>query len=182
MQSQTNNDGKWVLVYTKPNQELLAKRNLDNQDFFSLLPIVNFIKEDDTSYNLNEVLFPRYIFVRIDLEKQDWLSIKSTRGVSHIVSFGNKLAEVPSEFIDKLCDITDENGNLYQVLDKSSINHGDQVSVKDGIFKDKKATFIDYRSKNRAKILIDVINRKISVDILISSIVKKIPDKKIAPI
>ena len=182
MERLKNNLGTWFLVYTKPNQESIAKVNLENQDFKTLMPIVHFVKEDDSKYQSREILFPRYLFVKIDIRSQDWTTIKSTRGVSHIVRFGNILAEVPHDLIDKLYDLTDDEGNLYQAIEDLPIQKGDEVFLKDGLFKDKKAIFIDYKGNNRAKILIDVINKKISVDILISSIARKIPKKKILPI
>ena len=81
------------------------------------------------------------LFVKIDVRSQDWTTIKSTRGVSHIVRFGNILAEVPPDLINKLYDLTDDEGNLYQVIGDLPIQKGDEVFIKDGLFKDKKAIF-----------------------------------------
>lgn len=179
MRKKSKNENKWFLVYTKPNQEVLAKENLENQGYDSFLPIINYIEEGDLVCVSREVLFPRYLFIRINRDMQNWTSVRSTRGVSHLVSFGDRLAEVPIDLIEKLLKMTDDNGNFPHILTKRSLKKGEDVLIDHGLFKNKKGTFIDYIRKDRARILIDVMSNKIPVEILISSIASRIPKNKI---
>ena len=52
----------WAVVRTKPNQEIRAKTNLENQGFSTYLPILNqkkFYRGKWTDYN--EIIFKGYI-------------------------------------------------------------------------------------------------------------------------
>ena len=87
---------KWYLIYTKPNQEKIAKLNLENQSLETYLPILVIVDPAKRAVINSKVMFPRYIFSRFDIEQQDYSFIRSTSGVSQIIRFGNKLAEVPN--------------------------------------------------------------------------------------
>ena len=61
-------------------------------------------------------MFPRYLFVKINIELDKWNRIKSTRGVSHMVVFGQRLAEIPNQVIDYLKSEADENDIFRQKI------------------------------------------------------------------
>ena len=107
---------KWYLIYTKPNQEKIAKVNLENQSLEAYLPIlvtVDPLKKDVIS---SKVMFPRYSISRFDIEQQDYSFIRSTSGVSQIVRFGNKLAEVSNDFISSLKSRSDYDQNFVKEI------------------------------------------------------------------
>jgi transcription antitermination factor NusG len=53
-------------------------------------------------YDTVEPLFPRYLFIHLALFQDSFYSIRSTRGVSKIVQFGNEPVKVPAGLVDKL--------------------------------------------------------------------------------
>ena len=165
-----DNSFKWVLVYTKPNSELTAKDNLENQNFLTFLPILNVLKGKEGTLIKRTALFPRYIFVRIDLENQNWGRIRSTKGVSHLVTFGKVPAGVPNKLMQELIDKVDEEGNFYQKIFPSDFHKGDEVLIEKGVLKNTIATFLSHKGRDRARILLEVMNHKATVDILISEI------------
>ncbi len=82
----------WYLVHTKPRQEACALQNLERQGYDCYLPLLaseKLIKGAVTK--LAEPLFPRYLFIRLDTgdSAKSWSPIRSTRGVSKLVGFGN---------------------------------------------------------------------------------------------
>ena len=101
---------RWHLIYTKPRQEEIAFDNLTHQNYKVYLPLLE--KEKilrGKKVLIKEPMFPRYIFVRYDNEgHQNWTPIRSTKGVSHPVSFGGSLATLDDKIIN----------NLMQRLDK----------------------------------------------------------------
>ncbi len=169
----TVNKSVWLLVYTKPNQETIAKTNLENQEFIVFLPMLKVSYDTEDLAEVRRVLFPRYLFVQADLQNDNWTSIKSTKGISHLITFGNKSAHVPTSLIEELINITDKEGNFCKKVYLSRFSKGDKVNIKKGVLKEKIATFIEYQGKNRARILLEFMNSKISVDVLISAIQKK---------
>lgn len=79
----------WYLCQTKVRDEYRAKINLERQGYFTNLPLLD-----------NQPLFPGYIFVRVD--DKPFAPINNTRGVLHLVKFGENLAIVPDSLIGSL--------------------------------------------------------------------------------
>ena len=107
---------KWYLGYTKNNQEKLAKMHLENQHFRVFLPLILFEYPDLSKPDKLEVMFPSYIFIYFDHKNDDWHQINSTKGISKLVSFGDKFAEVPKKFIHFLMDNADDAGAVKYKL------------------------------------------------------------------
>lgn len=77
---------QWHVAFTQPNAEVRAAAHLANQDFPVYLP--RFMKR--RRIGRREVrgpspLFPRYIFVGVDVANQRWRSINGTVSVSWLV-------------------------------------------------------------------------------------------------
>ena len=164
---------KWYLIYTKPNQEKIAKVNLENQSLEAYLPIlvtVDPLKKDVIS---SKVMFPRYIFSRFDVEQKDYSFIRSTSGVSQIVRFGNKLAEVSNDFISSLKSRSDYDQNFVKEMRIKKYVYGDTVLVTNGLLKGSKGIFLK-KSNDRAKILLDMLQKKIKVELLFTDLETKL--------
>ena len=81
---------QWYLIYTKPRQELIAVANLQNQAYNAFAPQVSVKKRTNQGWKqVNEPLFPNYVFIQLDDVADDWKPIRSTRGVSGFVRFGS---------------------------------------------------------------------------------------------
>ena len=86
---------RWHLVYTKPREERRALEHLRRQDYECYLPERPVERmRDGHRCIVTEPLFPRYLFIRLAPGTSNWLPIRSTRGVSTIVRFGNRQGEV----------------------------------------------------------------------------------------
>ena len=76
---------RWFLAHTLPKSERKAELHLGAQGFRTYLP--QFQKTIRHARQLRTVrapLFPRYLFVILDLERDRWLSVRSTVGVSRL--------------------------------------------------------------------------------------------------
>lgn len=81
---------QWYLIYTKPRQELIAVANLQNQAYTAFAPQLSVKKRTNQGWKqVNEPLFPSYVFIQLDDVTDDWKPIRSTRGVSGFVRFGS---------------------------------------------------------------------------------------------
>jgi len=84
----------WYLVHTKPRQEKFALQNLEQQGYQCYLPtlLTEILRQGSLTVK-NEPLFPRYLFIRLGQgpATQSWAPIRSTKGVSRVVSFGLSL-------------------------------------------------------------------------------------------
>ena len=164
---------KWYLIYTKPNQEKIAKLNLENQSLETYLPILVTVDPAKRVVISSKVMFPRYIFARFDIEQQDYSFIRSTSGVSQIIRFGNKLAEVPNDFILSLKSRSDYDQGFVKEMKIKKYAYGDTVLVTNGLLKGSKGVFIK-KSNDRAKILLDILQKKITVELLFTDLETKL--------
>ena len=81
----------WYLVQTKPRQEQCALDNLQRQGYECYLPTLRAEKiRQGAVAVVAEPLFPRYLFIRLSQENSapSWAPIRSTKGVTRLVSFG----------------------------------------------------------------------------------------------
>ena len=79
----------WFVVQTQVNAEAKAARNLLQQGFEIYLP--RYLKRRSHARKVDKVaapLFPRYLFVQVDMATQRWRSIQSTFGVASLVFNG----------------------------------------------------------------------------------------------
>ena len=93
----------WYVVQTHVNGETKAALNLSRQGYDVYLP--RYLKRRHHARKVDFVarpLFPRYLFVTVDLERQRWRSIQSTVGVSHLVTNGGEPAFLPEGIVAAL--------------------------------------------------------------------------------
>ena len=102
----------WLLIYTKAGQEEKANENLQRQGFKTFLPLIAPSNKNSELKSLVPV-FPRYIFAQINFELDNWTSIKSSYGVSHIVMFSEKFTSIPNDIIKLIQDKLDET-DIYK--------------------------------------------------------------------
>lgn len=93
----------WYLVHTKVRQEYVARVNLIRQKYQMFLPELRQVR---VRHQLPEEslvpLFPRYLFIRLDRICDRWAPIRSTLGVSKMVSFGAMRAAVLDELVETI--------------------------------------------------------------------------------
>ena len=124
----------WYVVYTKPREEIRAEVNLDNQGYEVYLPrVLRRRRRRGDVIDVVEPLFPRYMFVRLTIGCDNLMSLRSTRGVSSLVSFGNTPVSVSDDFVLVLMRSEDPEKGYFECEDKA-FDIGTTVSVVDGPF------------------------------------------------
>ena len=78
-------------------------------------------------------LFPRYLFVEIDMTVQRWRSIYSTIGVSRLVCNGEYPAPVPEQVIEELKSRQNASG-LIQLDCRPKLKIGDRFAFRKAHF------------------------------------------------
>ena len=154
---------RWYVVRTQPRAESKARVHLGRQGFETYLP--RYFKTRRHARRVETVqapLFPSYLFVAIDREKQRWRSISSTVGVSHLVCNGEEPAPVPDYVIDALRDREDETG-LIRLPVRAPFESGDKVRLLDGAFVDCVGLFEGMKDIERVSVLLDLLGRKVRV-------------------
>ncbi len=155
----------WYVVHTKPRQEQRAFDNLVRQGFDCYLPTVTVerIRRGAVS-RVVEALFPRYLFIRLGdaLDSgKGWGSIRSTQGVSRLVTFGGEAAKAPDHLIETLQTMENQrNGETRRLF-----THGEAVQVKSGPFAGLEGVYQMGDGEARAFILIELISKQVKLPV-----------------
>ncbi len=146
---------KWYLVYTKPRQEKLASQHLQNQAYEVYLPLIKVerIRQGVRSL-VEEVLFPRYLFVQLDkVGTQSWAPIRSTVGVSQLVKFGTQFAQVSQDLVAWVQE------HVKAVKLAPELKQGDVVTITEGPFRGVEVIFKTYDGEKRAILLLNLLTK-----------------------
>lgn len=152
----------WYLLYSKPQQERLALENLGRQGYHGYLPLIRRKRRRQSRYvDVIEPMFPRYLFIHLNDETDDWGPIRSTIGVAKLVRFGDCAARVPDRLVTGLQDREDEYG--IQDLPVRQFKEGDRVRIQAGPLEGYEGIFQARNSQERVMVLLDVVGRQTRV-------------------
>ena len=77
VRSNTQAEGAWYLVATRPKQESIARDHLARQGYRVLLPEISLKKRRQNRWvAVVEPLFPGYLFVQITLGQDDTVQLR----------------------------------------------------------------------------------------------------------
>jgi transcriptional antiterminator RfaH len=158
-----SNSALWYVVQTQVNGETKAAHNLLRQGYGIYLP--RYMKRRRHARRVDFVaksLFPRYLFVAIDMATQRWRSIQSTSGVAHLVTNGDVPAAVPEDVVAALKAREDAKG-FIKIDARLKFAPGDKVRVLAGAFMDSAGLFDGVEDHDRVAILLDMLGGKIRV-------------------
>jgi transcriptional antiterminator RfaH len=159
----TSSQPGWYVVQTQPNAESKAVAHLERQGFATYLP--RHLKRRRHARRVDVVaapLFPRYLFVEVDMAIQRWRSIYSTIGVSRLICTGDVPTLVPAHVVATLKEREDAAGFIQ--LDRQPLFRlGDKIRVLEGVFSDCLGLYDGMPDRDRVAILLDLLGRKVRV-------------------
>ncbi len=154
----------WYVIHTKPRQERRALLNLEQQGYECYLPMITIekIRKGVVSV-VEEPLFARYLFIRLNvsLSGKGWGAIRSTLGVSCLVTFGMEPAKVGERLIEILCAQKDALRSRPRRL----FAQGERVQIVDGSFAGIEAIYQMNDGESRAMVLIELLSRSVPLKI-----------------
>lgn len=119
---QSKAEKRWYLVQCKPKQDFRALEHLQHQGYECLLPTHQIERLRNGQWvRQEEALFPGYLFIELDTSRDNWMPIRSTRGVNQIVRFGPNPLPVSSNIIDRL--------RYQEIPRKQELQPGDKVFI-----------------------------------------------------
>ena len=164
----------WYVIHTKPRQESRALVNLESQGYDCYLPTLTKQKlQRGVLAMAQEPLFPRYLFIRLDSTQsgKSWGPIRSTLGVSRLVTFGFEPARVDEALINLLKQHSEHTENaptkLYQT--------GERLLITTGPFAGIEAIFEMDDGESRAMVLIELLSKPTHLKLPIASLEKTEP-------
>ena len=159
----------WYLLHTKPRQEALALQQLQQQGYPCYLPTLRVEKVRQGALVVaQEPLFPRYLFIQLGEEAsaRSWGPVRSTRGVSKLVMFGQQPARVDDALVAELRarEALQEAQPLRQFVP------GDRVQLVDGAFAGVEGVYQQPDGERRVMVLIELLSRPVQVPVPVGNL------------
>lgn len=148
--------GLWFAVATKPRQEHFAEVNLTRQGYRAVLPLIEMRKRRQNKWTkVTEPLFPGYLFVRLELGKDNLAPIRSTLGCRDLIRVGLGLVPVPDAVMAPLLSLN-SSPKTSEVL----FSEGDEVAIAAGPFAGLKGVFKLAKGKDRAEVFVALLGKE----------------------
>jgi transcriptional antiterminator RfaH len=159
---------RWYLVHTLPHGERRAQLHLGAQGFSTHFPTIQkTIRHARQLRTVQAPLFPRYIFLILDLGRDRWLSVWGTVGVSSLYSCDDRPVPVPEGVVETLIENTDE-ANL--ALFASGLATGQSVRILSGPFANFVGKLERLDAAGRIRVLLDMMGTEVPVALRRSAI------------
>lgn len=156
---------RWFAVHTHAHGEQRALINLERQAFESWLPLYHRTRRHAGKVErVLRPLFPRYLFVSLDLEAERWRAILSTYGVAGLVGSGDRPVPVPDAVIDGLAARAGDDGT-FELNGAARLKAGDAVRIEAGPMRDLEGVFQAASDDERVIILLNLMGRGVRVTV-----------------
>ena len=164
--------GKGYIVHTYSGHENRVEESLrqrvqslgfQDRIFDIIVPTRNTIKvQGGKKEKVLEKIFPGYVLVKMILDDESWLLVRTTQGITSFVGAGNKptpISEIEVEAIQKFM-------NLEQPLYKTAFTKGEAVKIIDGPFTDFLGAIDEIdETKGKLKVLVSIFGRETPVEL-----------------
>jgi transcriptional antiterminator RfaH len=164
----------WYCIRTKPKQENKVAMLLEREVAVEVLSLsIRFQRlRLGSRIWVRDALFPAYIFARLDFPAQH-RHVRAVSGVSTIVHFGDKPAEVPMSIIDELRKLR-EDGDVITV--DPVIEPGAEVAVTTGPLRGLRALVTRVMpARQRVAILLEMLGMYREVEIETARVLPRQP-------
>ena len=155
-------DGRrWYVVHAFTGREKDADAHLRNQGFETFNPIeIRTVRHARRLVTRASAFFPGYVFVRIDVELDQWRCINGTRGVRSLIMQAERPVACPRGLVERLVEAADAQGVIET---HSMLQPGQKVKVRTGPFADLVGTLERLDNAGRAKVLLEIMSGERSV-------------------
>jgi len=155
---------RWYVVNTRPHQEARAEMNLKRQGYRAWLPVMERSRRHARRIDTVRVpVFPGYLFVELDVERQAWNAINGTFGVRRLLTDGARPQPLPDTFVAALRGAGE--GKDACVITPADLEPGDKVRITSGPFVDYVAVVHELAPGDRVKLLLNVLGGRITAEV-----------------
>jgi transcriptional antiterminator RfaH len=156
------NSPRWYAASTLPHREARAALQLENQGFRAFLPKrVKTIRHARKLLDVTAPLFPRYLFVELDLTRQPWRSVNGTFGVTSLIMQGERPHPVLPGIVETLLASTDAKGIVQFQQD---LQLGSRVRLLAGPFAEQLGVLSRLDDNGRVRVLLEIMGGRVPVD------------------
>lgn len=167
-----SNEGKWYVVHTQSGFEVKSKEaleqriktlSLEDRIFDIVIPMRDVVTiKKGQKKNVKEKVFPGYLLIKMILDDDSWLVVRTTQGITGFVGAGTKPTPIPEAEVEAIKKFVKQEQPKF----KAKFSVGEAVKVTDGTLADFIGTIesIDDK-KGKVKVLVSIFNRETAVEL-----------------
>ncbi len=163
---------KWYIVHTYSGHEDKVARslkqrvetmNFENKIFDIIVPTRNTIKvSQGKKETIKEKIFPGYVLVKMILDDESWLLVRTTQGVTAFIGAMNKPTPISEKEVEAIMKFM----KLEEPLYKAAFTVNEAVKITDGPFAEFLGTIenID-EARGKLRVLVSIFGRETPVEL-----------------
>ena len=146
---------RWYAVQCQPNRERTAAFHLANQGFSVFLPLREKARRHARRIDTVRVpLFPGYLFVCLDLDRDRWRSIGGTIGVVRLVMHGERPSPAPYGVVESLIEACNDEQIFHW---QCELKPGQEIRVINGPFAELFGQLETMTDSGRLRVLLNIM-------------------------
>ena len=154
-------DRKWYAVYTVPQHEKSALKQLDIREIESFLPTYETVRVWKNRQRMKLILplFPTYLFVHINSRER--AKVLQSPGVLQIVGNSREYVPLPDSEVEFLC-----SGFCRQRIEPyRDLVIGEKVRIKSGVMQGLQGTLVMKSNSMRFVLTLELINQHAAIQV-----------------
>ena len=163
---------KWYVVHTYSGHEARVAETLrqrvstlgqTDKVFELLIPTQDKIHiKQGKKYSLKEKIFPGYLLIKMIVDDQSWLVVRTTQGITGFVGTGNKPTPLSKSEVEAIMQFAQIGAPKY----KTNFTIGEPVKITDGPFSDFLGSIesID-EAHGKVRVLVSIFGRETPVEL-----------------
>jgi len=162
----------WYVVHTASGHEVRVSETLrqrveamglTDQVFELLVPTQDrVIIRGGKKAKIKEKIFPGYLLVKMILNDNSWLAVRTTPGITGFVGVGNKPTPLSETEVTNIQKFVSSPAKRF----KTKLSVGEAVKITDGPFTDFLGTVNEVdEAKGKVKVLVSIFGRETPVEL-----------------
>lgn len=164
--------GKWYVIHVKTGYEQRVKEALqqrikslgvDDRIFDIVVPMrETVVVKKGKKTKIKEKVFPGYVLVRMIIDDDTWLVVRTTEGITGFVGAGLKPTPISAKEVEAIMKFVQQEQPKF----KTKFSIGEAVKIVEGPFADFLGTIetID-EEKGKVKVLVSIFDRETPVEL-----------------
>jgi len=163
---------RWYVVHTSSGHEARVAETLRQrvdsmrltENVFELLVPTQdrIVVRGGRKSTIKEKIFPGYLLVKMVVDDESWLAVRTTPGITGFVGVGNKPTPLSDTEVANIQKFVSSPAKRF----KTKLSQGEAVKITDGPFNDFLGTVNEVdEEKGKVKVLVSIFGRETPVEL-----------------
>lgn len=177
--SEENDKAKWYVVHTISGHEARVSQtlkqrvesmSLTDKIYETLVPTQSrVVIRGGRKAKVKEKIFPGYMMIKMILDDNSWLAVRTTPGITGFVGVGDKPTPLSGAEVLNIQKFVSSPAPRF----KTKLSVGEAVKISDGPFADFLGTISEVdEEKGKVKVLVSIFGRETPVELDLLQVAK----------